>query len=1006
MSNSLLKNALLRSTMLVGVAALATPAFAQATAAADAAAAAEEEIVVTGTLIANPNIESSSPVTVVGEDELVLRNVSNVENLLRQLPGVVAGVGAQTNNGNGGFASIDLRGLGSKRNLVLLDGQRIVPAQQNGTVDLNNIPVAIIARTEVLTGGASTTYGADAVSGVVNFITKKDFEGIDLSSSYQITERGDGPIFRTDLTLGGNFADGRGNAVLSVGYQKAKPVYQGDRDISVFGINSASTGAAAGTASGSSPTSVPVTLGFSNLGLIGVTGTTAQVNAAGTLLVAPYQGFNFNPFNIFQTPYERHNMYGAANYEVSDNLEVYARAIFSRNAVKTIIAPSGIFGEALTIPGNNPYLPATLRDQLCTLNGIALGAACNTATAIRLPVVYRRTVEIGPRISDYRTTMFDTRVGATYAITDSIKANIEASHGESDLVQKQSGYVLRSRVQQALNANNVNTCTVTTNGCVPLNLFGNAGSISPAQAAFLNGSSTITIKNKLDQVRGLVSGDFGTTLPAAADPISFAVGAEYRKYGYLRDPDAFSISPGELGGAGGAVLPFAGGYSVKEGYAELVAPLAADKPLMQDLSVEAGIRYSAYDVDTRTAPQNKATTWKVGLNWEASDAVKFRGNFQRAVRAPNIDELFRPVATGLTNLAIDACAGSAPVGNAALTAACIGQGAPAASIGSIPNPAAGQANATFGGNVNLDTETADTYTVGLVLQPGGVASGLTITVDYYNIKVKDAIATATPGDVNAACFGTNPAAITLAQAASVACTSIRRSGTTGALSGSAASGVLGLPTPFTNLGLLKTDGVDLTVDYKRDLGFAELNWNFQGNWTRSSSFRASPTAFTRECVGYFSANCGVQSGNLQPELSWNQRTTLTFGSVDVSVLWRYIDGMQYEGQAADFAARNFTATSRNLFNGVVRNVGPAASPLAGNTYNFNKIKAYSYFDLTVRWQVGEHFDLAAGVQNVFDRDPPLVGAQAGSTGANSGNTFPNTYDPLGRSYSISGRIRF
>ncbi|MCA3255954.1 MAG: TonB-dependent receptor, partial [Alphaproteobacteria bacterium] len=370
----------------------------------------------------------------------------------------------------------------------------------------------------------------------------------------------------------------------------------------------------------------------------------------------------------------------------------------------------------------------------------------------------------------------------------------------------------------------------------------------------------------------------------------------------------------------------------------------------------------------------------------------------------NIDELFRPVATAPTSLLIDPCAGTAPVGNANLTAACIGQGAPATSIGSIPNPAAGQANATFGGNVNLDTETADTYTVGLVLQPGGVASGLTVTVDYYNIKVKDAIATATPGDVLAACNLTP--SITAAQAASAACTSIRRSGTTGALSGSAASGVLGLPTPFTNLGLLKTDGVDLTVDYKRDLGFAELNWNFQGNWTRSSSFRASPTAFTRECVGFFSANCGVQSGNLQPELSWNQRTTLTFGSVDVSLLWRYVDSMTYEGQAADFVARGFNATSRNLFNGVVRNVGPANSPLAGNSYNFNKIKAYNYFDLTVRWQVAEHFDLAVGAQNILDKDPPLVGAQAGSTGANSGNTFPNTYDPLGRSYSVSARLRF
>jgi outer membrane receptor protein involved in Fe transport len=280
--------------VVLGFALLATPAFAQA---ADDEKASDE-IVVTGTLIANPNVTSTSPVAVIGQDEIALRQVGNAEQIIRDLPGAVPSIGQNVNNGNGGASFVNLRGLGTNRNIVLLDGARVVPSGTGGAVDLNNIPLALIQRVDALTGGASTTYGADAVSGVLNFITRKDFSGMELQVGEGLTEKGDGNTFRADLTLGANFDDGRGNAVLSLGYQEADPIYQGDRDISLFGISSRT-----GVASGESFTSVPAAFSFDD---------DYQINAAGNALVPFYNGFNFNPYNIFVTPYQRFNMFGHA----------------------------------------------------------------------------------------------------------------------------------------------------------------------------------------------------------------------------------------------------------------------------------------------------------------------------------------------------------------------------------------------------------------------------------------------------------------------------------------------------------------------------------------------------------------------------------------------------------------------------------------------------------------------------------------------------------------------
>lgn len=1009
-----LRRNLLASTIIAG-ALISGPAFAQTTpAAATDDAATSDTIVVTGSLISNPNLTSSSPVTAVGTEELQLRQTQVAEQVLREIPGIVPGTGQQVNNGQSSAGStVNLRGLGSNRNIVLIDGLRIAPANANGTVDLNNIPVALLDRLDVLTGGASTTYGADAVSGVVNFITKRDFAGMNLQLSEGITEKGDGNTLRADLVMGANFDDGRGNAVLGIGYQETDAIYQGDRAISVFGIGSNN-----GVASGSSFTSTPTTFSYPTADL--------QLNPGGTALVPQYQGFNFNPYNIFQTPFRRYNMFAKANYEISDSIEVFARGMFSKNTTQQVIAPSGIFGNPLTINPNNPYLTGTVRDQVCAQNGFTVLATCLAAPSLSLGGVYRRAVELGPRVSTFVTNVFDYMMGAKFKVTDTINFTVRGNYGESENVSTQSGYYANSRVQQALLADNTTTCRNTANGCVPLNIFGPTGSITPAMNAFVGGlTSSVTDKTSLSQAQALFSGDFGYTVGSASAPVSFAVGAEYRKYTNSRIPDNLAQVPGELGGAGGAILPFSGEYDVYEAFGELIAPIASNQPFFDDLSIEAGVRYSKYRVFTAGNPSQDAWTYKVGLNWAPIPQLKFRANYQRAVRAPNLAELFAPVATGLTSLLADPCAGSSvatlPAGggqparanpnyNAALAAGqtlravCLAQGAPSATIDNtstdtttgvvtavgIQNPSAGQANATGGGNVNIQTEKADTITVGAVIKGEGFLPGFTATVDYYRITINNAITAATSGDVIAACFNT----LSATSATSIACTGIRRNALNGRLSGTstAANPILGLPTPLTNLGRLFTDGIDLTLNYRRDFGDVRFNYNFAGNWTHSSTFRASPgaTSVTRECVGYFSANCTPSNGAIQPEFSWTQRTTFGIGDADLSLLWRHLSAVQYEPGLTP------------LFNGTI--TGP--SPLAGQTANFNKIPAYDYFDLSARFAVSKELTLTLSAFNIFDKSAPVVGSAAGTTGQNSGNTFPSTYDVLGRRFAATVNVRF
>jgi len=307
--------------------------------------------------------------------------------------------------------------------------------------------------------------------------------------------------------------------------------------------------------------------------------------------------------------------------------------------------------------------------------------------------------------------------------------------------------------------------------------------------------------------------------------------------------------------------------------------------------------------------------------------------------------------------------------------------------------------------------------LGMVFQPEFLPK-FSMSIDYYNIRVKDVIATATPGDVMYACFGN----ISAASATDPACTGIHRNPITGGLDGDPAT-TSGLPLPTTNLGELFTDGVDLLMNYKTDVGFGDLALSFTGNYTRNSEFNAnvaSPISFDRECAGYYSVNCSF-TGSIQPKLQFSQRTTLTMGKVDLSLLWRWIDSVKFEPQQlADDAAA--AEAANHGAGGVLLPIDLTKFNVAGFQQcpnyqtsdefgcmveeGFRKIGSEHYFDLTARFNASDNLTFTATVQNMLDNKPKLVGNSIGNTAFNSGNVFPSTYDALGRRYAVSAKLKF
>ncbi len=936
----------------------AAPSFAQG---ADEGA---DIVVVTGTRVKNPNLEQASQIQVVGEEEIEFQNADAAEELIRQLPGVAPGIGPNVNNGQVGAATLNLRNLGTNRNIILLDSQRIVPFGLTGITDTNLIPVSLIERVELVTGGASSVYGADAIAGVTNFITKRDFSGVELQSSYRITEESDGEVFRTELTFGGDFADGRGNAAFSMGYRDQNEVLQGDREIGQVSFSS-NTGLPLGSA-----TAAPGSLFAPGIIAGGLDPATGAIN------VGVNNDFNFNPLNLFQTPQERYNIYAQANYDIADNIEAYGSAFFVRSFVEANLAPSATFTNTWQLPLSNPFLPTPFRNQLCGALAIAQPTcdAAAAATSLTDPnyreVAFqfgRRFVEAGPRVQEFTTDAFQLTTGVRGDIGETWSWDLSGTYGESTQVQVRTGWGLASRLQQSLRALNTTTCTVTTGGCVPINLFGAPGTLGQGAVDFVTQAATSqTLDTSLANVIGTVSGDLGAfRSPWAENPIGVALGAEYREYATTRRSDLATSTPNEVLGAGAPAPDVSGRYDSYEAFAEVIAPVLEGLGFVKSFQIEAGARFSDYSTT------GSSVTWKAGGNWIINDDYRIRGVFQRAVRSPNIGELFAPQVVGLNNLTTDPCQQALPVGNAPLTALCVATGVPAGLIGTVIPPIAGQVNQTTGGNPLLDVEKATTFTAGVVGTPAFLPN-LTFSFDYFNIHIEDAISQPAIGDVVNGCYAT---ALNPSLTFNAFCALIGRNPGTGSLNGPQ-SDTPGIIRASSNLGTFNTTGFDWSLSYDRDLGsMGSLAFNHQGTHTIENRFKANPNSIDRDCAGFYGVNCDPG----QPKWQFNQRLTWSFDRLDLSLRHRFIGALA---------------------------VDPTQPGVGALLPAFTSIDAFNYFDLTGRFEVREGLDFTATIDNLLDKDPPNVGNTIGSSNFNSGNTFPAIYDALGRTYTATLRVRF
>lgn len=933
------------------------------------------EIVVTGTRIKAPNLQTASPLTAVNQEEIKFSGVTSAENLLNRLPQFTADANDNVSNGSDGTARVNLRNLGSVRNLVLIDGQRMLPPE---TADINFIPSAMIERVDVVSGGASAVYGSDAISGVVNFIMRKNLDGVHADMQYSINHtRNDNDYVRSlmnakgfelapksvwdgakkdiNVAMGFNSDDKKGNVTFYAGYREANPVTQDSRDYSACALNL--NGADALVCGGSSNNSY----GLFTLLTGPNSGKTLNNTKDGNKTWVPYDSsfaYNYAPTNYIQRSDSRVTAGANGHYEIAQELELYGSFMFMDDHTYSQAAPSALFqGTVFQINCDNPLMSAAQAQMLC---GTAAGTATNQDTFIG----YRLTGPGSqPRRDDLRHTAYRVSSGVRGKLGDNWTYDTNFLYSSIRLEESYKNNVDNAKAQRALqvvNVNGVPTCVSKVNGtdpsCVPIDVFKYNG-ISQAGYEYLY-APTYTRGVQTERVfsAGVTGqlGDYGLQSPLADDGFGIALGAEHRD-------ETLDFQADALAQAGGT-KPNNGKLNVEEFYGELQVPLVQDKEFVKDLSLNGGYRMSRYsNADEWTK------TYKTELQYAPTGDVRLRGSYNRAVRAANISELY--AQQGLGNVSgQDPCSGANPT---ASLAACQKSGVTAAQYGHIPECPADTCVAQGGGNPLLKPEEADTYTAGVVLTPEFVP-GFSLTVDYFHINIKDYIGSVDAQTVINQCIQTgNP----------FFCNLFHRDPAIGVLFGN--NGYI--VSTNQNTGYLRTDGLDIQANYafdledliKEDMGRIDLS--LVGTYLLSRETEQLPGLGSYDCKGLFGPTCG------QPNPTWRHqlRTTwqMPWMDANLSVNWRY------------FGSVGLSTNTDNQF-------------LTGDKVNINgKIGAYSYFDVAGSVQVLEGVTMRAGINNIFDKAPPAIAAGLLSSFGN-GNTYPGVYDPLGMNLFVGLTVDF
>ncbi|WP_240699997.1 TonB-dependent receptor domain-containing protein [Sphingomonas gei] len=960
--------------MATALVAAASPVAAQSVPEDAASQEPDTEVTVTGTRIQQPGLVSNSPITAIDSAEIRLQGATNIENVLNRLPQITPDANENVSNGSDGTARLNLRNLGSNRNLILLNGQRLLPVQAN---DVNFVPSFLVERVDVVTGGASAVYGSDAISGVVNFVLRKDLNGVlaDVqygfsnhhnddaarrslvaASGYQnaLSSPIDGQRFDANIAVGKSFADGRGNIMAYFGYREVQPIRQADRDVSACALDPAPPPAAPNTA---------FTCGGSSNNEFGLfqplTGPNAGVafnnTRDGAKTWVPYNSsfrYNYAPLVYFQRNDKRYTAGAFARFEVAPAAELYASFMFMDDRTNSQVAPSALFqGSTFTVNCDNPLLGAQQGQLLC-------GGAYGTAASQDLFIGYRPVAAPArPRRDDLRHTDFRVTGGIRGEIAQGISYDLNGLFSRvlfNENYQNDIDPVRANRGLQVINVGGVPTCKSvidnTDKACVPLNVFQYAG-LSAESLDYIYSPTFTRGMDKETVLSGTVTADltsYGVKSPWADQGVAAVFGVEHRRESLVFHADALARQKG--------TLESRGKFNVTDLFTEIRVPILADRPFAEEFSVTGGYRYSKY-----STPAGGVSTYKGEVAWAPIRDVRFRAGYNRAIRGANISELF--AAQGLGNIsAQDPCAGATPTATAAQ---CAATGVSAAQYGHIIECPSEVCVAQGGGNPALRPEQADTYTAGVVIAPRFLRR-FSLSIDYFDIKVRDYISSI-------------PASLTISQCIETGdpffCSLFHRDPRNGVLFGEQGYVV----STTLNTGSLKTSGIDVGADYAFDTSLGGFSASFIGTWLKELRNEPLPGLGSYDCVGLFGPTCG------QPSPEWRHQARVSWSDTahiaSVSLNWRYI------------GPTKLTNNTDDPF-------------LTGPAYVLNaSLPAYSYFDLALTARVQQNISFRLGVNNLLDKDPPAI-AQGLLYSFGNGNTYPGTYDVAGRTFFIGMNAEF
>jgi outer membrane receptor protein involved in Fe transport len=1005
-------------TQAVGTPSAPIQTVTASTDATDSSGTTVQELVVTGSRIPQPNLTSVSPIQAVSKQEFQLEGHTDVIDLLNNLPQEFQSNTTDFSNttnpltGPGGITTADLRGLGPQRTLVLVNGRRLGigdanTGNPNAAPDLDQIPAAMIDHVEVLTGGASATYGSDAIAGVVNFILKQNFEGVEIdgtlggdqSSPHQgtvdaaiqravaggitspIAKPGstfDGQNEDVSLIMGTNAPDDQGNVTAYFEYHHQSPVLYKDRDFSACDF--VRTGG--GTCVGSANSNLLFPLSATAPGCPGGVppGGSGTCTVVGHSLLpwpqantSPPSYFNSNNYEYLSRADTRYIAGFEAHYDFNKSAQIYSEFNFMSDQTIEHIAPSGAFagGNPFDVTGSggfqincdNPLMSAEEATALC-------GAAAGTS-ALTDVLVGHRNIEGGPRISDYQHFNYRGVIGMRGDIGDAWHYDVYGSYYYTFLYQANENYLSYQRIGNALDVVNTATgpqCAVAVAGtdtaCVPYNIF-QTGGVTQAALNYLSviGTESGSVTEQIAE--GDFTGDlgkYGIKSPWATDGVRVAVGFDWRRDQLAFQPDA-EVGSGDLAGGSGVGATINQGLGVWEGYGETQIPIVQDAPFAHLLELEGGLRYSAYS----SGPT--PLTYRIGMKWSPIEDIQFRASYNLAIRAPSVIELYNPVTVTQSDqfgTSGDPCSGAHPTDT---LAQCERTGVTAAEYGHVVQCVADQCDASTGGNAALQPEQAETYTFGVQLQPHWV-HGLTASVDFWDIREFGFVGTIAPNIVVNEC-ATNGSF----------CDLIHRAPGTGFLFGPSdlASGGYVVGTG-QNIGGGTAEGIDFQADYRLDLddvgakGMGSLQFTLNGSLQLDAS--AVLPVGRDNCNGLYGSECGVN-----PE--WRHVFRLTWNTpwnVLASLQWRYIGGTSLD-----------TNTSQPLLTNGAFDAFDARLP------------AVNYLDLSGAWRVNSIVTVRAGVNNILDQDPPLIDDRI--TGTGTPNSYP-TYDLLGRELFLSATAKF